>query len=346
MTDIFKNIIDAKTSNDMSSNGVRVKPSKPTFLQNDVLTGLLKEVTEERENAGKDMYGLIISAEDVLYCPDMIVLSLINRNYLNLPVDVHEELIDETVTILRNGVDCSVIDIRKISISDIDISDRYKAASHQHRYSTGLFSIELFPLTKNENSIESYYISAKKKPGFILRELYNEYFNDLPQISKSNYAALHYRSFVNPNSPSILSMETNYLMYDDSIPFAHSILNGHINYFHNSRLIKKIDLIATIIEWVTDRRCIIDFVTDNIEWLITHIYDELYTLWKDGVLSDEVINNFNTAGLTGMNSVGNLQYLNHIMEDPRSRRKLKCSIGLMNLFKAGITTNSIKSRQQ
>ncbi|MGL5714917.1 MAG: hypothetical protein ACRCX2_18010 [Paraclostridium sp.] len=274
------------------------------MLKRDVFTELQSSLEDINRTEGMSQYLLLIKLEDIVLSPDLIIIELLNNGLHGLEIIDFNFAIQEARKLLKEGLDSRFI--------DVDI------ASNKLKFRP--------QVTNHCDDIQSFILFCKKSSGFILRSVYEKY---LSNVDTNNMLV---NIYINRNASSLLSSDSNYIVYDESISFMKDITKKYINIFHNEKLIAKKDLLKFILDNISIRESVIDHITDDIGDILHSLRGKIIEEFKNPIYSEDVKGRLKSSCLIGNHNVINLEILNNLKEEDRPG----FSLGLINLFKHNI----------
>ncbi|MGL5767269.1 MAG: hypothetical protein ACRCX8_16680 [Sarcina sp.] len=275
------------------------------MIQKDLLSEVQDIITRMKNREGMSQYLLLIDAEDVVFSKDLMIIKLLNNSYHGLDVFLFNQVINEALELLLEGTSRQVIDI---VIEDGCIAFK--------------------PLIVNEfDTTNEFFLFSKLKPGFILKPIYDKYFNDIDDIK------LTHDMFINQNASGLLSSDCNFVVYDDSDKLSRLVLKQYSRIFHSHKLIPRSKIIDFIISEVIDTETFVDFITSDLSSVMDATFiklvEELNKLVESGVITlGTAKKNLKTYSVICSTTMYNIERLNRI--DPN--KKPGYNIGLTPIF--------------
>lgn len=282
------------------------------MIKHGFLNEFQKNLEKDISLEGMSQYLLLISAEDIIFSFDLMMINLLNSTYHELDPFTYSEAMNEALVLLKNNTDSKLVDI-----------ELYEG------------EIRVRPLIINRTgSQHSFLLLAKTTSEFILRPIYDKYFKHI-HISK-----LTYDIFLNPNVSGLLTTDSNFLVYDDSNELSLKVLSEFTRMFHLKKLIPKSKLPDYIIKEVAERETIVDFVSNDLNYTINTFKDIMVERFKieienKNMTVDSVVRNFKT-----MSVIGNVTAYNMVtMSNFKDSNKPEYSVGLTYVFDSNLAKN-------
>ena len=267
------------------------------------LNELRKTLELQNSKEGMSQYILMTFAEDILVSPDIMVLTLLNSKYHNLDILDHNMALNEAQMALEASTHRDIVDVE---VSGGKVRFRPK-------------------IVNDYEDTTSFVLMSKTGRKFILRDVYNKYFKEC------STTLLIADIYMNKNCSNILSTDSNYLCYDDSIPFMKEVLMVFITGSHKERLIPLSKLADFMCTMATERETVFDFITSDINDILVDLHEEVGTRITNGLLPDEAAMNIKLCSLIGNVTMRNVKTMDAVTPPGYS-------IGLMNLFRSDLAS--------
>lgn len=281
------------------------------MIKEGFLSELQKTIQTDINLEGMSQYLLFISAEDIIFSFDVMMLDLLNSTYHGLDPFTHSEAMNTAKDILDKNTNSDMV---MIEISDGMIKIRPK-------------------IVNKTGSISGFLLMAKSSSNFILKPVYDKYFKDI-SVTK-----LTYNMFINPNASGLLQTDSNFLIYDDSNDLSLKVLREFTRLFHAKKLIPKSKVPDYIIKEVHSRETIVDFITNDLGDTIVNFTNTMLDRFKKEIdekriTVDKAVKNFKTMSVLGNVTSYNMNTMNTLSED-----RPEYNIGLAYLFDANLAKN-------